>query len=311
MALLCETLDVSRSAYYAWRRHALSPRERDNHRLMPKIRDIFWEHKRRYGARRISNELAASQAPCSRRRVGRLMDRLGLIAIQPRSFKPRTTDSRHSFGYSPNLLLDAAPPEAINQLWVGDITYVPLAGGNFLYLALLMDRYSRSIVGWDLQDHMREALVLAALRAAIARRRPQPGLIHHTDRGGQYAGAEYRRMLTRAGMSQSMNRADNCYDNAFMESCFGTLKTELEMKPYENDGLARKEVAAYIRYYNIRRRHSALDYFTPEEFEARQATMNQPPRSAKSARQENRRVARPSTGASSLCRSLARAKRRR
>jgi putative transposase len=135
-------------------------------------------------------------------------------------------------------------------------------------LALLMDRYSRSIVGWDFQDHMRESLVLAALRGAISRRRPQPGLIHHTDRGGQYAGIEYRQMLARARMSQSMSRAENCYDNAFMESCFGTLKTELEMKPYENDCLAQKEVAAYIRYYNTRRRHSALDYLTPEEFEA-------------------------------------------
>jgi transposase InsO family protein len=236
---------------------------------MPKIRGIFREHKRRYGARRISAELAARHEPCSRRRVGRLMARLGLVAIQPRSFKPRTTDSRHSLGYSPNLLTDAAPPDGINQLWVGDITYVPLLGGDFLYLALLMDRYSRCIVGWDLQDHLRESLVLAALRGAIAARRPKPGLMHHTDRGGQYAGTKYRQTLARARMPQSMNRADNCYDNAFMESCFGSLKTELEMKPYENDRIARKEVPAYIRYYNIRRRHSALGYLSPEEFEAR------------------------------------------
>ena len=121
------------------------------------------------------------------------MDEMGLVAIQPKSFKPRTTDSRHSLGYSPNLLLDAPPPDGINQLWVGDITYVPLVGGDFLYLAMLMDRFSRRIVGWDLQDHMRESLVLAALRAAIALRQPRPGLIHHTDRGGQYAGAEYRK----------------------------------------------------------------------------------------------------------------------
>lgn len=269
VALLCETLGVSRSAYYAWRQDILCQRERDDSRLMPKIRSIFQEHKRRYGARRISEELTARQEPCGRRRVGRLMDRLGLVAIQPRSFKPRTTDSRHKLGYSPNLLMDATPPDGINQLWVGDITYVPLAGGDFLYLAVLMDRYSRCIVGWDLQDHLREPLVLAALRAAIARRGPPPGVIHHTDRGGQYAGAEYRQMLARAGMPQSMSRADDCYDNAFMESYFGTLKTELAMKPYENDGLARKEVPAYIRYYNTRRRHSALGYLTPEDFEAR------------------------------------------
>ena len=113
---------------------------------------------------------------------------------------------------------------------MGDITYVPLVGGEFLYLALLMDRYSRRIIGWDLEDHLRETLVLAALQAAITQRRPRPGLIHHTDRGGQYAGTEYRSMLARARMSQSMSRADNCYDNAFMESCFGSLKTELEMR---------------------------------------------------------------------------------
>jgi len=268
VSLLCETLNVSRSAYYVWRENGVSARTRDDNRLRPMIRDIFWEHRRRYGARRIAIELGARHEPCSRRRVGRLMEEMGLVAIQPRSFKPRTTDSRHALGYSPNLLIDAVPPDGINQLWVGDITYVPILDGDFLYLAMLMDRYSRRIAGWDLQDHMRESLVLGALRAAIAVRRPRPGLIHHSDRGGQYAGAEYRRMLARAGMPQSMSRADNCYDNAFMESCFGTLKTELEMKPYSHADVARTEIPEYIRYYNTRRRHSALDYLTPEAYEA-------------------------------------------
>jgi len=231
------------------------------------IRGIFCEHRRRYGARRIAVELAARDEPCGRRRVARLMDEMGLVAIQPKSFKPRTTDSRHSLGYSPNLLLDAPPPDGINQLWVGDIPYVPLVGGDFLYLAMLMDRFSRRIVGWDLQDHLRESLVLAALQAAIALRQPRPGLIHHTDRGGQYAGTEYRKMLARAGMAQSMSRAEDCYDNAFMESCFGTLKTELEMKAYPNAHAAGKEIPDYIRYDNTRRRHSALGYLTPEAYE--------------------------------------------
>ena len=268
VSLLCETLNVSRSAYYVWRENGVSARTRDDNRLRPMIRGIFWEHRRRYGARRIAIELGARHEPCSRRRVGRLMEEMGLVAIQPRSFKPRTTDSRHTLGYSPNLLIDAVPPDDINQLWVGDITYVPILDGDFLYLAMLMDRYSRRIAGWDLQDHMRESLVLGALRAAIAVRRPRPGLIHHSDRGGQYAGAEYRQMLARAGMPQSMSRADNCYDNAFMESCFGTLKTELEMKPYSHADVARTEIPEYIRYYNTRRRHSALDYLTPEAYEA-------------------------------------------
>jgi transposase InsO family protein len=267
VSVLCESLNVSRSAYYAWRQDGVCTRQRDDNRLRPLIRGVFREHRRRYGARRIAVELAARDEPCSRRRVGRLMDEMGLVAIQPKSFKPRTTDSRHSLGYSPNLLLDAPPPDGINRLWVGDITYVPLVGSDFLYLAMLMDRFSRRIVGWDLQDHMRESLVLAALRAAIALRQPRPGLIHHTDRGGQYAGVQYRKMLARAEMAQSMSRADNCYDNAFTESCFGTLKTELEMEAYPNAHVARKEIPDYIRYYNTRRRHSALGYLTPEAYE--------------------------------------------
>jgi transposase InsO family protein len=274
VSVLCEALNVSRSAYYAWRQGGLSARKREDDRLRPMIRGIFHEHRRRYGARRIAAELSArhppaENRPCGRRRIRRLMDEMDLVPIQPKSFKPRTTDSRHRLGYSPNLLLDVPPPDGINQLWVGDITYVPLVGDEFLYLAMLMDRFSRRIVGWDLQDHMREPLVLAALRAAIALRQPPPGLVHHTDRGGQYAGVQYRKLLARAGMPQSMSRADNCYDNAFMESCFGTLKSELEMEAYPNAHVARKEIPEYIRYYNTRRRHSALDYLTPEAFEAR------------------------------------------
>ena len=192
---------------------------------------------------------------------------MGLRAIQPRSFRPRTTDSRHRLGYNPNLLLDAPPPGRLDQIWVGDITYVPLIDRDFLYLALLMDLYSRRIVGWSMANHLREALVLQALKQAIPLRDPPPGLIHHTDRGGQYAGAKYGRILDRAQMAQSMSRADNCYDNAFMESCFGTIKLELEMEPYDNERSARQNVSDYIRYDNTRRRHSALHYLTPEEFE--------------------------------------------
>jgi putative transposase len=267
VAVLCETLSVSRSAYYAWHQAEPGARRWADQQLRPLVRSIFQEHKRRYGARRIAKELSARSAACSRRRVGRLMNQMGLVAIQPRSFKPRTTDSRHTLGYSPNLLIDAPPPDGKNQVWVGDITYVPLWDGHFLYLALLMDLFSRRIVGWDLQDHLREPLVLAALRAAIHFRQPPPGLIHHTDRGGQYAGSLYRSLLARARMLQSMSRASDCYDNAFMESCFGTIKTELEMKHYRSGSLTRKEIPAYIRYYNTRRRHSALNYMTPEEFE--------------------------------------------
>lgn len=268
VALLCDVLGVCRSAYYAWQQERPTARQLEDDLLRPIIRDIFWEHRRRYGARRIAVELAARGHACSRQRVRRLMDEMQLVAIQPRSFKPRTTDSRHTLGFNENLLIDAPLPEGINQVWVGDITYVPLIGGDFLYLALLLDLFSRRIIGWDLQPHMQEPLVLAALRRALAARRVKSGLIHHSDRGGQYAGTRYRAVLARARMLQSMSRADNCYDNAFMESCFGTIKTELEMKPYQNERIARKEIPDYIRYYNTRRRHSALSYLTPEAFEA-------------------------------------------
>ena len=267
-AALCQVLEVHRARYYAWRRGSQSHRAREDADLKPRIREIFWEHKRRYGARRIAQELSVQRRCCGVARVGRLLRQMGLKAIQPKSYRPRTTESRHRLGYSPNLLLESPPPSDINQVWVGDISYVPLLGGDFLYLALLMDLYSRRIVGWELRDHMKESLVLAVLRGAIALRQPGTDLIHHSDRGGQYAGNEYRRVLKRAGMRQSMNRADNGYDNAFMESCFGTIKTELEMECYEDERSARAEIGGYIRYYNTRRRHSALDYQTPEEFEA-------------------------------------------
>jgi len=195
------------------------------------------------------------------------MREMELVAIQPKSFRPRTTNSRQRLGYGKNLLLDSSPPHGADRVWVGDITYVPLSGNGFLYLAMLMALYSRRVVGWQLRSNMKEPLVLAALRSAIAFRQPGVNLIHHTDRGGQYAGNEYRRVLERARMQQSMSRAGNCYDNAFMESCFGTIKRELEMERYENEAIARKEISGYIRYYNTRRRHSALGYLTPGEFE--------------------------------------------
>lgn len=268
-ATLCEVLGVHRSRYYAWQRGGQSGRAIKDAELKPLVRDIFWEHERRYGARRIARELSAHNHCCGVDRVARLLREMGLNAIQPKSFRPRTTDSRHTLGFSPNLLLECPPPDGINQVWVGDISYVPLCAGTFLYLAIEMDLYSRRILAWELRDHMRETLVLAALREAIALRDPRAGLIHHSDRGGQYAGKKFRGVFARAEICQSMSRADSCYDNAFMESCFGTIKTELEMECYESERVARKEIRRYIRYYNTRRRHSSLDYLTPDEFESR------------------------------------------
>jgi len=265
---VCRTLSLSRSAFYAWRQAKTTLREDHDQKLLPKVHKIFDKHDRRYGTRRIVMDLRDQGIACGRRRVAKLMKYQGLRAIQPKSFKPRSTESRHRLGYSPYLLSEAAETTGVNQLWVGDITYIPIQGRKFSYLATLLDRYSRRIVSWHLSEDMTEALVLEVLTNAIRTRQPKPSLIHHTDRGGQYAGAAYRRVLKRAAMLQSMSRPDNCYDNAFMESCFGTIKTELEMTEYENHRAAEYDLSEYIRYYNLDRKHSALDYLTPAQFEA-------------------------------------------
>lgn len=263
----CRVLGINRTAFYSWKTSDPTLSEQHDDELAPIVSVIFRRHKRRYGARRIAAELKSMGHECDRRRVSRVMKTLNLKAIQPRSFVPKTTDSRHRLGYSPNLLLDAPAPTDINQLWVGDITYLPLAGGGFCYMAMLMDRFSRRIVGWKIDDSMAESLVLATLRSAIRSRRPHEGMVHHTDRGGQYAGCEYRRMLRRHQVQQSMSRADNCYDNSFMESCFGTIKTELQLADYSSRQAAVREMTDYVRYYIFERRHSALDYLTPAQFE--------------------------------------------
>ena len=268
---VCEVLEVSRSAYHAWKTRGASSREVQDTELAPLIREIFWKHKRRYGARRIARDLVEIGRSCDVKRVGKLMRNQHLLAIQPKSFVPKTTDSRHKLGYSPNLLLETPEPTHIHQLWVGDITYVPLQGGEFCYLATLMDRFSRRIVAWHLDDHMTEDLVLPVLQQAIRERQPKTGLIHHTDRGGQYAGTRYRAVLRRAGIIQSMSRADNCYDNAFAESGFGTLKIELEMTRYDSVEAARQDIGAFLAYYNLERKHSSLNYLSPHQFELHQA----------------------------------------
>ena len=266
VSLICEALDVSRSAYYAWLAAEPSLRERELDELTPLIVGVFWRHRRRYGARRIAQELKDRSIACSARRVAKVLKIQGLRAIQPKSFVPRTTESRHRLGYSPNLLLEAAEPTRVDELWVGDITYLPLRGGGFCYLAGLMDRYSRDIVGWAVEPTMTESLTLTVLTQAIRGRQPKAGLIHHSDRGGQYAGARYRATLRRAAMTQSMSRADNCYDNAFMESCWGTFKRELEIAEYESVATARKSIAEYLRYYLFERKHSSLGYLTRHQF---------------------------------------------
>lgn len=265
-AVVCDTLAVSRSAYYAWRDGGDSPRDAELATLTERVTAIFWQHRRRYGTRRIREELADRGIVCSAKRIAKVLKTQGLRAIQPKSFVPKTTDSRHGLGFSPNLLLDTPDPSVADCLWVGDITYLPLRRGGFVYLAGLMDRFTRDIVGWHVAATMSEPLVLTTLKQAIRTRQPASGLVHHTDRGGQYAGTDYRTVLRRAGMRQSMSRAANCYDNAFMESCWGTFKTEMEIAEYDSEEHARRAVAEYVNYYRFDRKHSSLGYLTPAQF---------------------------------------------
>ena len=265
---ICEVLSISRSAFYAWQQGRQTLHQQRDEELLPLVRMIFKKHKRRYGARRIADDLRDLGHLCSIRRVRKPLNIQGLKAIQPKSFQPKTTDSKHRLGYSPNLLLDVDDPEKINQLWVGDITYIRLSGGVFAYLAVLMDRFSRMIIGWNLGTDMTERLVFKVLRRVIRERDLTDELIHHSDRGGQYAGNQYRGLLRRANIRQSMSRAADCYDNAFMESCFGTIKRELEMTQYENFKAAQSEIRQYIHYYNFERKHSSIEYLKPAQFES-------------------------------------------
>jgi putative transposase len=264
---VCEFLEIARSPFQRWREFDLSSLEEDDKMMLPIIVSIFHAHRRRYGTRRIADELRDRGYYLGRRRIARLMEIAGVSAIQPKSFKPRTTDSRHKLGFNENLILDLKELRLPDQLWVGDITYVPIETIRFGYLAVLMDRFSRKVVGWKLGKDMTEQLVISALRQAIRERNPGPGLIHHSDRGGQYASTRYRAMIQRAAMKQSMSRAADCYDNAFIESCFGTIKTELEMTEYKNYDEASKEIRSYLTYYNLERKHSSIGYQTPFQFE--------------------------------------------
>ncbi len=260
-------MQVSRSAFYQY----LEPKEQNpqKQQMEEQIVEVFTAHKRRYGIRRICAELKEKGIRASKHTCRKVMKQYGLRAIQPRSFVPRTTQSRHPYPISPNLLLEREPPAKPDEVWVGDITYIPLSGGRWAYLSVWMDLYSRRIVGWQLEDHMREELVTAALKKALEARSSKAGIIIHSDRGGQYAGGEFRKLLMKRKIKQSMSRADDPYDNAFMESYFSRFKAELlEDGTFETVEDARTEIFEYIEmYYNTLRKHSSLDYQSPMQHE--------------------------------------------
>jgi len=230
---------------------------------------VFKANKRRYGTRRIIAELGHQGIKASPHKVRKALYKHGLKAIQPRSFVPKTTDSRHPYAISPNVHKKRGFPGCINETWVGDITYIPMADGTFRYLSVWMDLYSRKIVGWDLQDHMKESLVIASFKKALATRPVTENMVIHSDRGGQYAGTKFRQIINKHNLTQSMSDADNPYDNAHMESYFSRFKTELmEGGAFETAEDSRTEIFEFIEmYYNPKRLHSSLGYLSPNVFE--------------------------------------------
>jgi len=267
---LCELLQVSSSGFYDWRerRQNPSPRTLANQKLEPVIKQIFKDSRRTYGSPRLTEELRRQGQSCGRNRIARLMRQLELCGRGQRRYRVRTTDSNHDEPIAPNLLGAAAPPTGRDQQWVADITYIETREG-WLYLAAIMDRYSRRIVGWAMGAQIDTALVLRALHMALQHRQPPAGLLLHSDRGVQYASRQYRQALAKAGILASMSRKANCYDNAAMESFWSTLKWELV---YRTEFLTRAKATAeifdYIEiFYNRRRLHSSLHYLCPVDFE--------------------------------------------
>jgi transposase InsO family protein len=265
---LCALLEVSRSGYYAWLRRKPSRRQLENEQLVVCIQAIHRQNQQRYGSPRMTRQLRKEQHSCGRHRVARLMRQEGLVGLRKPAFRPRTTDSNHDQPIAPNRLKSAGAPTQPDQVWVADITYVDTVQG-WIYLAVVMDLYSRRIVGWAAADHLKTSLAKAALSRALTARRPAPGLLHHSDRGVQYASGEYRSLLQSWDLTASMSAQGYCYDNAAMESFFSTLKTEL-IHRQQWHSLAQVNLALFNyleAFYNRRRLHSALNYESPVDFE--------------------------------------------
>jgi transposase InsO family protein len=273
--LLCKMLQVSRSGYYRWKKGRPTKRQRDDARLTEQIVVAHARSRKSYGAPRIVEELREEGTPISKRRCARLMKAQGLHGRKKHRRRPCTTDSRHAHAPAQNLLAKNPAPTGPNQAWLTDITYLP-TGEGWLYLAAILDAWSRRVVGWACGPTLHVSLALAALHAALRQRKPPQGLLHHSDRGVQYACHEYAAALAAAGLVCSMSRKANCYDNATMESFWSTLKTEtgLDVSVPISRRAAESTVFDYIEtFYNPTRRHSSLGYLSPVAFE-QQPTKN-------------------------------------
>jgi putative transposase len=264
---MCEVLDVSPSGYYAWRNRPPSAREMANQKLLQEIEAVFEESGETYGSPRVHRVLNRRGVEGSENRIARLMRLRGLKAKQTRRYRT-TTKRNRAHPVAPNLLQRDFVAHRPDEKWLADITYISTWEG-WLYLATILDLYSRRIVGWAMSERLTDDLTLTALRMALQRRRPGPGLLHHSDQGSQYTSHDYQALLKHHGIQVSMNGVGSWYDNAPMESFFGTLKSEcVHHVIYRTRDEARADLFSYIEaFYNRRRLHSALDYLSPEEYE--------------------------------------------
>ena len=267
---LCDNLDVSPSGYYDWQKRRSSPGHRalENQTLAKDIKELHAQSRQTYGSPRVQRELRKQGRRHGRNRIARIMQEQSLCGRQKGRYRVQTTDSNHDQPIAPNRLAEAPKPTAPNQVWVTDITYIQTRQG-WLYVAALLDLYSRKIVGWAMSERIDTSLVLSALNMALLHRKPPANLLCHSDRGVQYASADYRQALGQAGLVASMSRKGNCYDNAVMESFWSTLKLEMiYRREFADHRQAQTAIFDYIEsFYNRQRSHSALDFLSPVDFE--------------------------------------------
>jgi len=265
---LCQVLGVSRSGYYAWRHRPASPRTQANARLVERMTQLHWQMKERYGALKLWRALVAAGIVCGRHRVARLRRQQGLLARRVRRFR---VGIEHHQGAppAPNRLQQIFVAPAPNRIWAGDLTAIATRAG-WIYVAVLLDLYSRRVIGWAMSARPDQHVALTALQMALTHRRPQPGLVHHTDQGATYTSGAYQRQLHQAGLVASMSRKGNCYDNAVVESFFSTLKNELvHEQAFHTREEAQAAIFEFIEvFYNRQRLHQTLGYVSPVQFEA-------------------------------------------
>lgn len=264
---MCQVIGASRSGYYRWKKLPHGKRQKENEKILMEIKESHKNSRRAYGSPRITNELQTKGIKCGKNRVARIMKVHGIVAKTAKKFKA-TTNSNHNLPVSENLLNQNFTAEKPNTVWVSDITYIPTLEG-WLYLAVILDLYSRQVIGWAMSNRLTSGFVIKALHQAIGRRKPGTDCVFHSDQGVQYASADFRDVLKAYGFIQSMSRKGNCYDNAVAESFFHTLKTEhVYDYRYETRSEARQSIFEYIEmFYNRQRRHSTLGYRSPVSFE--------------------------------------------